>query len=107
MALQAGAITRAEFDTLMDALRKMSLMPAQRLEYRVPVMRDKGRIRVGAEADIVAFDPNTIADRSTYERPAEPSVGMRYVLVSGVPVVKDGQFDQSVKPGKAVRGIVR
>jgi len=92
---------------LMAALRKMSLMPAQRLEYRVPAMRDKGRIKVGAEADVVVFDPGTITDRSTYERPAEPSVGMKYVLVGGVPVVKDGKFDETVKPGKAVRGIVR
>ena len=92
---------------LMAALRKMSLMPAQRLEYRVPAMRDKGRIKVGAEADLVVFDSNTIMDRSTYERPAEPSVGMKHVLVGGVPVVRDGRFDETVKPGKAVRGIVR
>ncbi len=92
---------------LMAALGKMSLMPAQRLEYRVPAMRDKGRVKVGAEADLVVFDPNTITDRSTYERPAEPSVGMKHVLVGGVPVVKDARFDDTVKPGKAVRGIVR
>ncbi|MBI2073484.1 MAG: amidohydrolase family protein [Gemmatimonadetes bacterium] len=92
---------------LMVALRKMSLMPAQRLEYRVPAMRDKGRIKVGAEADIVVFDPNTITDRSTYEQPAQPSVGVKHVLVGGVPVVRDGRFDETVKPGKAVRGIVR
>lgn len=92
---------------LMAALRKMSLMPAQRLEFRVPAMRDKGRLKVGAEADIVVFDPNTIIDRSTYQRPAEPAVGMKYVLVGGVPVVRDGRFDETVKPGKAVRGLVR
>ncbi len=92
---------------LMAALRKMSLMPAQRLEFRVPDMRDRGRIKPGALADIVVFDPNTISDRSTYERPAEPSVGMKYVLVGGVAVVKDGKFDDTVKPGKPVRGIVR
>jgi len=92
---------------LMAALSKMSLMPARRLEFRVPAMRDKGRIKVGAEADIVVFDPNGILDRSTYERPAEPSVGMKHVLVGGVPVVRDGRLDDTVKPGKAVRGIVR
>ncbi len=93
--------------SLMTALRKMSLMPAQRLEFRVPDMRDKGRIKLGAQADIAVFDPKTITDRSTYQNPTEPSVGMKYVLVGGVPVVKDGKFDETVKPGKAVRGIVR
>jgi N-acyl-D-aspartate/D-glutamate deacylase len=92
---------------LMTALRKMSLMPAQRLEFRVFDMRDKGRIRLGAQADIVVFDPKTIIDRATYQNPTEPSVGMKYVLVGGVPVVKDGKFDETVKPGKAVRAMVR
>lgn len=91
---------------LMTALGKMSYLPAKRLEYRVPAMRDKGRIRVNAEADIVVFDPNTIIDRATYEQPALPSVGMNYVLVNGVPVVRDGRLDESRMAGRAVRGLV-
>src|SRR5262249_19140105 len=75
--------------TLMDALRKMSLMPAQRLERATAAARKKGRLQEGADADIVVFDPATVTDRATYESPAEFSVGMRHVLVSGTPVVKD------------------
>jgi len=93
--------------SLMTALRKMSYMPARRLEYRVPGMRDKGRIKVGADADIVVFDAATIVDRSTYQQPAEPSVGVRYLLVNGVPVVNDGKLDESRMAGRAVRGAVR
>ena len=54
---------------LMDALRKMTLMPAQRLEARVPTMRQKGRLSVGADADITIFDPARVLDRSTYREP--------------------------------------
>jgi len=86
--------------TLMDALRKMTLMPAQRLEAATPEARRKGRIQVGSDADIVVFDPRTITDRATYESPAEPSVGMRYVLVSGTLVVTEGKPADNVAPGR-------
>jgi len=76
--------------TLMDALRKMSLMPAQMLERSTPSARQKGRLQEGADADIVVFDPVTISDRSTFEKPTEPSVGVRYLLVGGTIVVGDG-----------------
>ena len=89
--------------TLMDALRKMTVMPARRLERRVPAMKDKGRIRVGSDADICVFDPNTITDKSTYEQPANYSEGVRHVLVNGVFVVRDGQLQTGVAPGRAVR----
>jgi dihydroorotase len=91
--------------TLMEALRKMSLMPAQRLQDRVPMMRDKGRIRVGADADLTVFDPENVLDASTYEEPAKYSKGIRYVLVNGVPVVRDGALEP-VTPGRAVRAPV-
>lgn len=92
--------------SLLSALRKMSYLPAKRLEFRVPAMRDKGRIRVNADADLVVFDPNTVVDRATYQNPATPSVGMRYVLVNGVAVVRDGKLDESRLPGRPVRALI-
>ena len=89
--------------TLMEALRKMTIAPARRLEQRVPAMAKKGRLVVGADADIVVFDPNEIIDRATYTDPAIPSVGMKYVLVSGHPVVHDGVLSTEVLPGRAIR----
>jgi dihydroorotase len=87
----------------MEALTKMTLMPAQRLERRVPAMKNKGRIRVGADADLTIFDPQTISDRSTFQEPAQQSVGVKFVLVNGVLVVKDGQLQTGVHPGVAIR----
>ncbi len=92
---------------LMEAIRKMSLMPAQRLEKRVPAMRNKGRIRVGADADIVVFDAERVRDRSDYTKPAVHSEGFHYVLVNGTPVVDEGKLNESSFPGQAVRAAVR
>ncbi len=88
---------------LMTALRKMTLMPAQRLEKRAPVFKDKGRIRVGADADITVFDAGRIIDKATYEEPLQYSAGIQFVLVNGVAVLKDGQFVEGVFPGRAER----
>ena len=88
---------------LMTALRKMSLMPAQRLEKRAPVFKEKGRIRVGADADITVFDPARIIDKATYEDPLQYSEGIAFVLVNGVPVVKDGKLVEGAHPGRAAR----
>lgn len=84
--------------SLMDAIRKMSLMPAQRLG-----VSNKGHIRVGADADITVFDPNRVIDRATFENPAQYSEGIPYVLVGGTLVVKDGQIQTGVLPGDAIR----
>ncbi len=88
---------------LMTALRKMTLMPAQRLEKRAPIFKDKGRIRVGADADITVFDPERIIDKSTYEKPLQYSEGIQFVLVNGVAVVRDGKLVEGVFPGRAAR----
>jgi N-acyl-D-aspartate/D-glutamate deacylase len=81
----------------------MTLMPARRLEARVPAMKNKGRLQVGADADITVFDPETIRDHSTYENGKAASEGVRYLLVNGTFVVRDGKLVDDVKPGKAVR----
>jgi dihydroorotase len=88
---------------LMDALRKMSLAPAQRLETAAPMMRAKGRIKVGADADLAIFDPARVIDRATFEKPAQFSEGINHVLVNGVFVVRDGKIVEGVKPGAAIR----
>lgn len=84
--------------TLEDAIRKMSGAVARRLG-----IRDRGELREGTYADIMIFDPNTIMDRATYEQPHQLSVGVRYVLVNGVPVLDDGRVT-GAKPGMVVRG---
>jgi N-acyl-D-aspartate/D-glutamate deacylase len=84
--------------SLSDAIRKMSLMPAQRLG-----LRNKGRIRVGADADITVFDPNRVIDRATFDNPAQYSEGIPYVLVGGTLVVKAGQIQTGVFPGSGIR----
>ncbi|MGA7768781.1 MAG: amidohydrolase family protein [Candidatus Sulfotelmatobacter sp.] len=90
--------------TLMEALRKMTLMPAQMLERSTPTARHKGRLQEGADADIVIFDPQTIADRSTFQRPMEPSVGVHYLLVAGTPVIDEEKLVENVFPGQALTG---
>jgi dihydroorotase len=88
---------------LMTALRKMSLMPAQRLEQRAPAFKTKGRINVGSDADITIFDANRVVDRATFEKPLQYSDGIQFVLVNGVPVVSDGKLVSDVLPGRAAR----
>jgi N-acyl-D-aspartate/D-glutamate deacylase len=90
--------------TLMDALRKMSLMPAEMLERSTPAARQKGRLQEGADADIVVFDAATISDRATFAKPMEPSVGVRYLVVGGTIVVDEGKIVPDVFPGRALLG---
>lgn len=84
--------------SLMDALRKMTLMPALRIDQP-----NKGRLKVGADADITVFDPARVIDRATFENPAQYSEGIPFVLVNGVFVVKNGGLQTGVNPGKGVR----
>lgn len=90
--------------TLMDAIRKMSLMPAEMLERSTPAARKKGRLQEGADADIVVFDPAAIGDRATFAKPMEPSAGVRYLVVGGTLVVDEGKIVSDVFPGRAIIG---
>jgi dihydroorotase len=84
--------------TLMEALRKMTSAPAERLG-----IHSKGRIAVGEDADLAVFDPARVIDRATFEDPAQYAEGMVYVLVNGVPVVRDGSLVEGVAPGRGLR----
>ena len=90
--------------TLMDAIRKMSFMPAQMLERSTPAARQKGKLQEGADADVVVFDANTITDRATFAKPMEPSVGVRYLVVGGTLMVDEGKLVPDVFPGRALVG---
>jgi N-acyl-D-aspartate/D-glutamate deacylase len=84
--------------TLTAAIRKMTLLPALRIG-----LPGKGRLQVGADADITIFDPNRVADRATYQNPGEPSVGIPYVMVNGTWVVQQGRVVDAVRPGQGLR----
>ena len=84
--------------TLEDAIRKFSALPAARMR-----LADRGVLKRGMWADVVVFDPDTVADRSTFEAPNQLATGMQWVLVNGVPVVDDGRLS-GARPGKVLRG---
>ena len=89
--------------TLMQAIRKCSLWPAQRLEARAPVMKLKGRLQEGAHADLIVFDPKTVQDRASFSDANQASTGFQYVLVQGTLVVNKGQLLEKSFPGKGLR----
>jgi N-acyl-D-aspartate/D-glutamate deacylase len=89
--------------TLMEALRKMTLLPARRLEERVPSMKRKGRVTPGADADLVLFDPLRVRDRATFEVADLYAEGMQYVLVDGTVIVSKGALLEGRTPGRPIR----
>lgn len=93
--------------SLLEAINRVSYGPAKILEKSVPQMKAKGRIQIGADADVVVFDLEKVADRATYAKPAQTSEGFDYVIVNGVVLVEGGKLDIQVMPGKPVRNAVQ
>jgi N-acyl-D-aspartate/D-glutamate deacylase len=89
--------------TLTAAIEKMTLLPARRLESMSPQMAGKGRIHVGADADVTVLDPERVIDKATFDEPDQYSEGIPFVLVNGVFVVRDGKVVEGVKPGAAIK----
>lgn len=89
---------------LNEALAKMTIYPAERLEDFVPAMRKKGRISVGVDADLTVFDADKVIDRATYDKPMQFSAGIEYVIVNGRLVVNQGLTVANEFPGTAVTG---
>jgi dihydroorotase len=88
--------------SLQQALAKMTILPAKRLEKGAPVMKKKGRLQRGAHADITVFDPATVKDQGTVENPGQASIGVEYVLVLGKIVKDKTGVKKDVIPGKAI-----
>lgn len=89
--------------SFMEAIEKATLIPARILEASVPALKKKGRLQPGMDADIIVFDPETVTDRATFTQPAVPSAGMRYVIVNGMPVIKDEKLIRKALPGRPIR----
>jgi hypothetical protein len=99
----AGANHSGTID-LSEALGKMTVLPAKRLASFTPALRNKGRLRVGFDADITLFDPSEISDMATFKQPLLPSKGIQYVLVNGEFVLKAGKFIDNILPGQIIKG---
>ena len=100
-------VREAQVMSLAEALRRMTIMPARRLEASVPQMRRKGRLAPDMDADIVVFDPARIVDKATIQEPAQYSEGVIHVLVNGIPVVRDERLVQAAFPGVGIRRPVK
>ncbi len=96
-------LTREGPLSLAETLAKCSLEPARLLQDQVPALRQKGRLRTGADANVVVFDPAAITDRASYQHSTLPSAGIRHVLVNGAFVVRDGGIVAEARPGRPVR----
>ena len=87
----------------MEGIRKCALIPAEILSASTPAMRAKGRLQAGADADVVVFDFEKLADRATFSAMNRPSEGVRHLVVSGQVLISDGVMDVAARPGRPVR----
>jgi dihydroorotase len=84
----------------MEGIKKLTLLPAQRLEKAIPAMARKGRLQAGKDADITIFDPATVRERATYAEPDQRSAGIPYVIVNGAVVIDGGEAVADAAPGR-------
>ena len=99
-AFCASTFARNKVLTLPDAIRKFSALPAQRMR-----LTDRGVLKAGMWADIVVFDPATVRDLATFEKPNQLSEGMQYVLVNGVPVIEREKMTALAREGVTRAGV--
>lgn len=97
LARESGALS------LMEVIRRCSLLPAQIVAEASPSMSRKGRIQPGADADVIIFDPENVTDRATFSNTTQTSTGFLHVLVNGLEVVRDGHIVLDALPGRAIR----
>jgi N-acyl-D-aspartate/D-glutamate deacylase len=97
-------MTRERNVPLLEAVRRMTLLPAQVLTSAAPSMQAKGRLAAGCDADVTVFDPATVTDQATYDDSTRPSTGIIHVLVHGEFVVRGGELQLDARPGRAIRG---
>jgi dihydroorotase-like cyclic amidohydrolase len=88
---------------LVEVIRRGATLPALLLEPFVTAMARKGRLQLGADADLIAFDPERVSDQATYRNSCKPSVGFEHVVINGVPVIEHGLLDPSAMPGRPIR----
>ena len=91
----------------MEALRRATLLPAEVLQDTVPAMHRKGRVQVGADADLVVLDPAQVTDQATYAASTRPTSGIAHVLVAGTFVVRNGELVVDALPGRPIRASPR
>lgn len=103
LLLQGTYVREKQVVSLPDAIAKMTLLPARRIEAVCAAFKKKGRLQEGVDADVCVFDPDTIRERATFQDPMLASEGVKHVFVNGVPVVADGQFVEGVTPGVGYR----
>lgn len=94
--------TRAKIG-LPEAIAKCTLLPCRVIETCLPQMQRKGRLQEGCDADILVFDPHTIASRADFSDMTARAIGVESLLVGGTPVIRDGRLDAGVRPGQALR----